>query len=244
MILKVGIWGASGKMGLEVASLLAAGFSTEREGKTYHFELADAVSQNAKYTSVEGIEVRTPSEPAREPVHVWVDFSRPEGTLNLLQSSKAPVVVATTGFSPDQLEHVKVAAARIPVLYSANFSPGMGWIQNWLRHGEKHPFADSPDTRVFLEEIHHRHKKDAPSGTAKALLDSLRARGREEVQTYALRAGDVIGVHELKWIADGEEVTITHRVTDRKIFARGALLGAAFLATQKTPRLYSFDEAV
>lgn len=235
MIYKVGLLGASGRMGQQVASLLANGFTLGKDA----FELADGISLSGRLTSIEGIELRQMNEPEREPVHVWIDFSRPEATLALLEKTDRPVVVCTTGFTPAEIEKIREHARKTPLMLCPNTSPGMQVMVEMLRN------ADSLLSLGFtsvLEEDHHRHKKDSPSGTAKRLLDVLRAAGYEDTQVHVTRAGDIVGNHTVRLIADGEEVLVQHRVTDRQVFARGALWGAQYLLKQTEPRLYSFEE--
>ena len=103
MIYKVGLLGASGKMGLEIAGLLAAGITIGGNA----LELSDAVSNSKKVTSIEGTPVRTLSEPEFEPVHVWIDFSNPKATLSLLEKVRTPLVIGTTGFTDAEKEKIR-----------------------------------------------------------------------------------------------------------------------------------------
>lgn len=233
MIYKVGLCGATGKMGLAIAGLLAEGYQRDRDT----LELCDAVGNSGRLTSVEGIEVRHVDEHPREPVHLWLDFSRPAGTMELLETIDCPVVIGTTGFTPEQQVRISEYARRKPVLLCPNTSPGMALMARMLRE-----VPMPKDFAVALEEDHHRHKKDSPSGTAKMLLAILEAQGHKDIQVNVTRAGSIVGNHTVRFIADGEEISITHRVSDRKIFANGALLGALFLARQKSPRVYTMDD--
>jgi 4-hydroxy-tetrahydrodipicolinate reductase len=178
-------------------------------------------------------------EPEREPVHVWIDFSRPEATLALLEKTDRPVVVCTTGFTPAQQKQLEIYAQKTPLLLCPNTSPGMQTMVEMVR-GTGHLLPLGFTT--VLEEDHHRHKKDAPSGTAKRLLTVLEGTGFEGTQVHVTRAGDIVGNHTIRWIADGEEILVQHRVTNRRIFAKGAVWGAQFLLKQTIPRLYSFEE--
>jgi 4-hydroxy-tetrahydrodipicolinate reductase len=235
LIYKVGILGASGRMGREVAALLADGFILGPDA----FELSDGVTLSGRLLSLEGMPLRTLEDPEREPVHVWIDFSRPEGTLALLEKTDRPVVICTTGFTPDQMQAVQAAATKRPLLFCPNTSAGMqvmGQMVKTTASLAKLGFS------TVLDEDHHLHKKDSPSGTAKRLLEQLRQAGYEQTPVHVTRAGSTVGTHTVRWIADGEEIVVQHRVTDRKIFARGALWGAQFLLRQTKPRLYFFDE--
>lgn len=222
-------------MGQNVASLLSNGFMLGSDA----FEFSDGVALSGRLSSVEGVELRTFQEPAREPVHVWIDFSRPEATMALLEQTDRPVVICTTGFTVEQKEIIQDFARKVPVLMCPNTSPGLQVMSEMLR---KSAGLSSLGFTAVLEEDHHRHKKDSPSGTAKRLLEVLRESGFGDVQVHVTRAGDIVGNHTVRLIADGEEVLVQHRVTDRMVFARGALWGASFLLKQTEPRIYSFEE--
>ena len=233
MIRKIGLLGASGKMGLEIASALNEEFSFMGDS----LELCDAISSSGRLTSIEGIEVRGMDDEPREPVHLWIDFSRPAGTLALLEKIETPVVIGTTGFSDVEVAKIRAYAERHPVLLCPNTSPGMALMAKMLRSV---PVPAS--FAAVLDESHHRFKKDSPSGTAKMLLAVLQAQGRHDVTVHATRAGSIVGTHTVRFIADGEELTLTHTVSNRRIFATGALRGALFLARQTTPRIYTVDD--
>lgn len=234
MIYKVGLCGASGRMGLEVAGLLAGGFPVGND----LFELADAVAGSKKMTSIEGVEVRTLDEPPREPVHGWIDFSRPAATVKLLETVDRPVVIATTGFNGKELEAIEKAARRVPILVAPNTSPGVRQLYRILQA------LRGPDSgfEASVVETHHAKKKDAPSGTAKALVERLRDRGYGDVPVAALRAGGVPGEHEIRLVAEDEMIVVAHRVWNRRVFARGAVDALHWLLRQKKPRLYAVDE--
>jgi 4-hydroxy-tetrahydrodipicolinate reductase len=152
-----------------------------------------------------------------------------------------PILIGTTGFTEGQLEIVKKYSESYPVLLCSNTSPGMAWIQKLLK---ENPFPPELGYQVIVEETHHQNKKDSPSGTAKTLLKELEQTGFTDIPVHVSRAGSVIGEHSIRWIGEGEEITWLHRVTDRKIFAKGALVGSLFLLKNKKPGLYNMTEAV
>jgi len=235
MIFKVGLWGASGRMGLELATLLSETFVWQ----SHQLELSDVVAKSSKLLSIEGVEVRDPSDPPREPLHLWIDFSAPEGTLELLEKQKEPVVIGTTGFNEKQLDKIREHAKSRAILLAPNTSLGIFTLTQLLSTTSS---LKSAGFEAFVEETHHKYKKDAPSGTAVQLLQSLAQQGFSKVPTTSIRAGTVVGEHKVRFIADGEELVFEHKVTDRKVFARGALLGAIFLAHQKEPKLYTMKD--
>lgn len=153
-----------------------------------------------------------------------------------------PYVCATTGLSDDDHAAIAAASATIPVLVAANLSPGAHLVALLATQAAR-ALADA-DAEIV--EVHHRKKKDAPSGTALMLADAVAA-GRNGAQrrvmsrqgealrrpgdigVLALRGGDVVGEHTVTFFVDGERVELAHKVSDRSIFARGALDAAAFL---------------
>lgn len=234
MIYKVGLWGASGRMGQEIAYLLSQGFESGGD----QLELADAVSARAGVASIDGVEVRTPQDGPREPLHVWIDFSRPEGTLKLLAEAKAPVVIGTTGFTLEQKEKIAAFAERNAVCLAPNLSPGMAWFRKYLALGAPAGFD------VVLEESHHNKKVDSPSGSAKSLIAILKEKTGKEPQTHAVRAGGIPGDHSVRFVSEDEEIRIEHRVWNRRVFAKGALQAALALVKRKEPGLFSFDDLI
>lgn len=232
---KVGILGATGRMGIEMSALLADDF---RVG-TDSLEFSDAVARTKNLVSVDGIPVRGFDEPERELVHVWIDFSRPEGTLELLRRINLPVVIGTTGFSEGQLTEVLRYAEKHPVLLTSNTSPGMNAMMQLLR---TNPLTSAQGYDILASELHHRGKKDSPSGTMKSLLKILEDQGNCQIQVQSGRVGDEKGTHTISFFSDDEELTITHRVSNRRVFAKGALLAAHFMAAKKEPGMYSFQD--
>ncbi len=235
MIFKVGVLGASGRVGSEIAALLGPHYAS---GKDW-LELADAVTGSARFTSIEGVDCRKLSDTPRELVHVWIDFSRPEATLQLLETAQAPVVIGTTGFTQEQLARVKSYAELHAVVLAPNTSLSLAVFTRLL--GQL-PQASDWSCEVVVSEEHHKHKKDAPSGTAKNLISLLAERGYREPQVQVIRAGEIIGVHTVKFISANEQITLEHRVNQRQVFAEGALAAAAFLARGVPARLYTMEE--
>ncbi|MFM8270386.1 MAG: 4-hydroxy-tetrahydrodipicolinate reductase [Pseudomonadota bacterium] len=212
MIYKVGLLGATGRMGRELVALLEPGFVLGED----RLELSN-----------------------QEAVKVWIDFSRPEGTLSLLEKIKEPIVIGTTGFNTNQLEKIKNYSEAHPVLLTSNTSPGMNLMMKMLGYSS---IAAALGYDVLASEIHHRGKKDSPSGTLKSLLQVLEKQGIKNIQVQSARVGDEKGTHTISFFSDEEELTLTHRVNHRRVFAKGALLAAKFIANQKKPGLYSFQD--
>ncbi len=182
---------------------------------------------------------------------VFVDFSSPRGTRSLLETAvslRKPIVIGTTGHEAAEKASLLALAARVPCVWAGNYSVGVNLLFALTRRAARVLGADY-DAEVL--EMHHRFKKDAPSGTAARLLeiilderklgpDALRhgrqglvgARTPAEVGIHALRGGDVVGDHTVIFAALGERLELTHRASDRGIFARGALRAAQWVVTQ------------
>jgi 4-hydroxy-tetrahydrodipicolinate reductase len=186
---------------------------------------------------------------------VVIDFSRPElslRTLNVCRAARVPVVVGTTGHGAEFDACVSAAARDIAVLVAPNTSIGVAVAQELVRIAAQ---ALPAGFDIEIVEAHHKHKLDAPSGTALALAESAaRARGLDpqadtvagrsgqgarrdgEIGIASVRAGDIVGTHTVWFAGAGERLMVTHEATDRAIFARGALRAAAWLASQNPGR--------
>ncbi len=153
---------------------------------------------------------------------VVVDFSTPAALAAALPAiAGRPLVTGTTGLDPATRALRDAHAARAPLLAAANFSVGIAVLLDLVRRAT----AALPDAEIEIVEAHHRHKKDAPSGTALALGD---AAGRA-VKMHSIRGGDVVGEHDVWLLLDGERLRLAHSASSRATFARGALRAARWL---------------
>lgn len=196
-------------------------------------------------------------------VDVLVDFSGPSGFDRALAECLGrgiPLVSGSTGLETAQQAAARAAAARIPVLLAANFSLGVALLR---RLAAQAAATLGPGFEVEIAETHHRAKVDAPSGTALALgraVAAARGQDFDAVACYArhgmagprregeigfavLRAGDVVGEHTVLLAADGERLELTHRATDRAIFARGAVAAACWIVG-RAPGWYDIADVV
>ncbi|WP_341304780.1 4-hydroxy-tetrahydrodipicolinate reductase [Pseudomonas sp. TMP25] len=194
---------------------------------------------------------------------VLIDFTHPSVTLHNLeicrQAGKA-MVIGTTGFSPEEKQLLADAGKQIPIVFAANFSVGVNLCLKLLDTAAR-VLGDDVDIEII--EAHHRHKVDAPSGTAlrmgevvaNALGRDLQkvavygregqtgARERETIGFATVRAGDVVGDHTVLFAAEGERVEITHKASSRMTFAKGAVRAALWLQADK-PGLYDMQDVL
>ena len=195
---------------------------------------------------------------------VLVDFSAPDGlkaSLDRAVSAGIPILVGTTGLKPEHHAAIAEAAKSIAVIHAPNTSLGINLLRDLV---EKATARLGPDWDIEILEMHHRHKVDAPSGTA-LMLGQAAAKGRgatvQELSRFdrisdhpharepgsigyaSLRGGSVAGEHVVILAADGERIELGHRADSRKIFARGALAAARFLASQPAG-LYTMQDVI
>ncbi|MFI8745276.1 4-hydroxy-tetrahydrodipicolinate reductase [Pseudomonas sp. NPDC077186] len=194
---------------------------------------------------------------------VLIDFTHPSVTLKNLavcrQAGKA-MVIGTTGFTPEEKQQLSEAAKQIPIVFAANFSVGVNLCLKLLDTAAR-VLGDDVDIEII--EAHHRHKVDAPSGTAlrmgEVVADALGrdlqkvavygregqtgARARETIGFATVRAGDVVGDHTVLFAADGERVEITHKASSRMTFAKGAVRSALWLQG-RAPALYDMQDVL
>ncbi|WP_027178688.1 4-hydroxy-tetrahydrodipicolinate reductase [Maridesulfovibrio bastinii] len=198
----------------------------------------------------------------RVPGAVIVDFTSPQATLNLLDTAAItgnPVVIGTTGFTPEQIEKIKEYACKIPVFMAPNMSVGINVLLKMLPQLVQ---MLGPAYDLEMTEIHHNKKVDAPSGTALKLAECLAqarglvydevkkhgrdgivgARTKDEIGVMAVRGGDVVGDHTVYFLGPGERIEVTHRAHTRETFAQGALRAAGWLSACKPGKIYSMSD--
>ncbi|MGC6427330.1 MAG: 4-hydroxy-tetrahydrodipicolinate reductase [Akkermansiaceae bacterium] len=182
-----------------------------------------------------------------------IDFTLPALTDELLEkaiTTQTALIIGTTGHSDDQRTAIENASKIIPIVYASNYSTGVNLLFHLTRKAASILGNETFDIEVT--EMHHRHKVDAPSGTARTLLDILNeetstsyeedvAHGRvgepgprpsKEIGMHTLRGGDVVGDHTVMFAADGERFELTHKASSRMTFASGAVRAALWLKDQ------------
>lgn len=189
-----------------------------------------------------GLFYSTDKKTALQASDVAVDFSTVEAVLENLKLAAevgVPIAIGVTGFSGEQRELIAEAGEKIPVLLSYNMSLGATALAVALGPMSK---ALGDDFHLEITDIHHKMKKDAPSGTA-LMLGETSGRGKADIKYVSRREGNVIGEHHVLFSGPGEQIELVHRAKDRRLFARGALLAAHWLKGQN-PGFYSLKDVL
>lgn len=236
--MKIAIAGAGGRMG---RTLIDAAAADPELSLVCALDIAGspAVGQSAG-------KIKITSDPAGvAQADVVLDFTRPEGTLALVKHAKA-MVIGTTGFTEEDKGRIGEAAKRIPIVMAANFAVGVNTVYK-LAETAARILGDAYDVEIL--EAHHRHKVDAPSGTALELgrvvaktlgrdlahsasfgrKGDIGERKPKEIGFHALRGGDIVGEHTVIFAGTGERVEVTVRSQSRATYANGALRAAKWL---------------
>ena len=182
--------------------------------------------------------------PSADGIDCIVDFSHHTATPELLGyavKNRLPVVLCTTGHTPEELAVIKDAAKKIPLFFSANMSVGVALLVELAKTAA----LALPDAEIEIVEQHHDRKIDAPSGTALMIANALTEvrpeayattgrsgqgkRTKEEIGIHAIRMGNIVGIHEVMIGTQNQTITLKHEAHSRALFAEGALAAAAFL---------------
>jgi 4-hydroxy-tetrahydrodipicolinate reductase len=253
-MIKAGVFGAGGRVG----KLLIEDLRQENE-----ISLGAVYVRNELNFSIDpSVLVTNDMATLLKSSDVVIDFSLPEATQLLLEQAikyPKPLVIGTTGMDNHQMNLLKTASESMPILYATNMSLGVALL-NQLVHMASRTLRDFD---IEIVEQHHRHKKDAPSGTALTLahsaaagrdldLDAVRVSGRngnigertkDEIAVMALRGGDIVGRHTVGFYNEGEFIELHHTATSRNTFSKGAIRAAKWLA-EKPNGLYSIQDCL
>lgn len=221
--IKVGVVGASGRMGQEIIKVLDAHPNCE------FFYSSDRDTQwDGKKASQ---------------VDVWIDFSSPEALKDVLKRAalnKTPVVCGTTGFTKTEKALLVKYAKQFPILWSSNMSLGVAVLNEALKSLSAIAHFD-----FQIEELHHNRKKDKPSGTAITLQENLESAVQKKLpEVLAIRGGGIYGVHKVYAMSDEEILTFEHTALNRSVFAKGAIQAAEWLVKQRKPGLYQIRDVL
>ena len=246
--MKILIHGSTGRMGKILCELLDAGYNgLELAAKVSPEETSDPA--NGVFTSLAEVNCD---------VDGVIDFSHHTAVGSLMDfciAKNLPVVVATTGHTPEEKEIIAEAAKKIPVFFSANMSIGVALVAELAKKAA----SVFPEANIEIVEKHHNQKLDVPSGTAlllahriqEALTDTVLLVGRhengkrtaKEIGIHSLRLGNEVGTHEIIIATGAETITLKHEAENRSLFANGALAAAKFLEG-KPAGLYSMQNII
>ena len=247
-MIKVLINGINGRMGQEVLKQINLSDA---------FEICCGVD---KFDNNLNIHTYIDTNLIKENPDIIIDFSIPEASMNILEFAKQkniPIVIATTGFSEEQLSIIEKASKTIPVFRSGN----MSYEINIMADIVSKLATQLKDSDIEIIEAHHRNKIDSPSGTALILADSIndslnnemdyqynrhsirQKRPDKEIGIHSIRGGTEVGKHTVLFLGENETFEITHTVASRSIFAKGSLKAARFLVDQKSG-LYNMKDLI
>jgi len=264
-MIRIAVVGAAGRMGKILIEACAESPNTKLTVATEH---PDSSLVGADAGEVAGIGkndvfIAASLDDAANDFDVLIDFTRPIPTLNHLdwcvKNTKA-MVIGTTGFADDEKAQIDSAGKQIPIVFAANFSVGVTLSLKLLEMAAK-VLGDGVDIEVI--EAHHRHKVDAPSGTAlrmgEVVAETLDRdlkehavycregvtgeRKRTDIGFQTIRAGDIVGEHTVMFADIGERIEITHKASSRMTFAKGAVRSAAWV-TEKDAGVYDMQDVL
>ncbi|UCD16023.1 MAG: 4-hydroxy-tetrahydrodipicolinate reductase [Candidatus Omnitrophota bacterium] len=234
---KLGVSGASGKMGKRIISL-----AKENKDIDVIFGLEDENHPSVGKV-VDGVKITADSGKIKE-CDCLIDFSAPAATienLSLVRKFSKCMVIGTTGFDHSQRSKIKELSSKTGVVFSPNMSVGV----NLLFRLVKESAHLLKKYNVFIEEAHHIHKKDAPSGTAKKIAEIINRQGFnlkiEDIK--AVREDEIVGDHRVVFESDADRIELFHSAKTRDIFAKGAILAARWVL-DKPAGLYSMDDVL
>jgi 4-hydroxy-tetrahydrodipicolinate reductase len=263
-MMKIAIAGASGRMGRMLIETVLAEPGMALAGALDQAS-ADALGQDAGafLGRQTGVRITSDINQVCAQADCLIDFTRPLGTLAHVEAAlrhNVKLVIGTTGFNAEQKAVLQVAAEKVGIVFAANMSVGVTVTMKLLEFAARH-FATGYDIEII--EAHHRHKVDAPSGTALAMGEVIaKALGRtlSDCAVYgrhgvtgerdpstigfsAIRGGDIVGDHTVLFAGTGERVEITHKSASRLSYAQGALRAARFLQTHASG-LYDMQDVL
>jgi 4-hydroxy-tetrahydrodipicolinate reductase len=251
-MIRIAIAGAAGRMGRRIAALCSEYEGMEVTGafeRAGHPELGRDIGTIVGLDPF-GVELTPGVESILDKADVLIDFTAPEATLNNMKSAagtNTSIVIGTTGIDTAGQASIKEMASDVPCVYAGNMSLGINLLTSIVAQMAR-SLGDDYDVEII--ETHHKMKKDAPSGTAFMLANAaanalgrdietdgvferhgiIGQRGKKEIGVQSIRGGDVVGEHTVMFLGMGECIEISHKVSNRDTFARGALKAARWLS--------------
>ncbi|HHL41013.1 MAG TPA: 4-hydroxy-tetrahydrodipicolinate reductase [Deltaproteobacteria bacterium] len=263
--MRVAVIGAGGRMGKALVSAIDENPRTRLTAalERRSHPLLGRDSGETAGTGKNGVKITWSVKRAALRCDVFIDFSSHESSIEHIEeiaASGRPVVIGTTGFSHHQRERIKELSFDIPIVIAPNMSVGVNLLLRLVRDAAR---VLSDDYDIEIVEAHHRHKKDAPSGTALRLAEVIAStlgrdldetavyarkgiigeRTREEIGIQSLRGGDIVGDHTVLFAGPGERIELTHRAHSRNTFATGAVKAAVWVS-DKGKGLYDMQDVL
>jgi 4-hydroxy-tetrahydrodipicolinate reductase len=268
--MKIAVAGAAGRMGQMLVREIArtenctlAGALEGAGNNAIGREAGEVAGVGTSHRSLKGVKIVADAGAALANADAVIDFTVPAATVEHAKAAAekgVAMVIGTTGLDPQQTAAVHEAAKKIPILWAANMSIGINVLLSLV---EKTASMLDPAYDIEVLEMHHRHKIDAPSGTALALgraaaagrqvkLEEVWRKSRDghtgarpagEIGFATLRGGEEVGVHTVMFAAAGERLELSHRAFSRETYASGAVRGALWLEG-KTPGLYGMKDVL
>lgn len=226
-MIKLAISGCQGRMGQRITYLAS-------EDKTFKITtLLEHKNHPKADESIHGVTISTDAD-AIKGCKVLIEFTMPEATIENLAycvKHKVGMVIGTTGLTPEQVKKIKTASKKIPIVFSSNMSVGVNLVFKLL---EITGSVTKKNYTINIVEAHHIHKKDAPSGTAKTMMQIAKeASGQDINNVESIREGEIIGDHRVIFESGEDRIEIFHHAKTRDIFAKGALIAVKFVANKK-----------
>lgn len=236
--IKVTLFGAGGRMGSETAVVISQDKDLELVNLVENPD-SPVVGMNHGGLTISG-------DPFKLNLRgtVFCDFTNAKSAVKnaaLAVEMECPILIGSTGFSGEELLFIENFSSKIPLMFAPNLSRGIDLLYRLAQLSAK---TLGGDFQVEIVELHHKWKLDAPSGTAKALANTIEeSGGYSKIPVHSIRMGDITGEHRIIFAGEGETIEITHRASSRLAFAKGVPKAIKFLAQAK-PGYYSFRDAL
>ncbi len=256
--MRLAVAGAAGRMGrLVVRKAVESGIDVVQA-----FDIVEVGRDAGELAGIGKIGVKIDNDITKLDADVLVDFTTAEAAVKnakIAAEKGVRIVMGTTGFNEEQRKELEEYCKKVPSIISPNFSVGVNVFWKIVEFAAKYLY----DCDVEIVEIHHRHKKDAPSGTAlkaaeivKSVFESAKKHveiklcregfspRKNEIGVFGIRGGDVVGEHTVFFFGEGERIEITHRATNRECFAAGAVMAAKWISKVDKPGIYTMSDVL
>jgi len=253
--IKIAVAGCLGRMGQEISKKIIEDDRLLFVGGFEHISHPNANKKISKVTNIKSdLVAKSTSDQAIKSADVLIDFTTPSATLlNIKKAAlnKTAIVIGTTGFTELQKNKINTYSKKIPILISSNMSLGVNLLFNLVKQSSF--VLKDIDYDIEIAETHHKHKKDAPSGTAISLGEyaaegrktklkrikvfdrtkNISTRKKGDIGFSVTRGGEIAGEHTVSFIGQNDRIDLTHKASNRSIFVSGAIVAAIFVSKKK-----------